>query len=359
MSQEPTAANQYLYEKIYLELKEEIRSGKYHKGDWFPPERVLKDRFNTTHLTVRNALAKLVLEGYIERYSGKGTLVIYSRDRPAASQRGPHFSSGHFVFECMDETNAAICEGLEEQFRRLAMPLRISLHHGDPLLEGGLYGQAVASGSLVIFEPAGSTQSILRAGGELRNTIIVRGLLEPARCPQAIVDDVKGARDAMRYLRDLGHRSVAFLSGVQSFSVEQMRRGYEEELAAAGLGPEPGLSGNAAPGVEAAAETCRQILSRHPECHAFLCTSDECAAGAIRGFNDAGFVPGRDCSVIGYGNSRLAAGMGITSLDPGARHLCEIVMSIVHDAMARGSFPAETYRSAPELKLRASCSRST
>jgi DNA-binding GntR family transcriptional regulator len=44
--------------------------------------------FATTHLTVRNALAKLVQEGYIERFSGKGTLVIYSRsglesNRPA------------------------------------------------------------------------------------------------------------------------------------------------------------------------------------------------------------------------------------------------------------------------------------
>ena len=82
MVQPPVEANRYLYEKIYAELKEEILSGKYRKGDWFPPERVLKSRFSTTHLTVRNALAKLVLEGYIERYSGKGTLVLYSQSRP-------------------------------------------------------------------------------------------------------------------------------------------------------------------------------------------------------------------------------------------------------------------------------------
>ncbi|MFZ4618183.1 MAG: GntR family transcriptional regulator, partial [Rectinemataceae bacterium] len=83
MPQPPEPPNQYLYEKIYGELKKEILSGTYARGDWFPPERALKDRFGTTHLTVRNALAKLVLEGYIERYSGKGTSVIYAPGQAA------------------------------------------------------------------------------------------------------------------------------------------------------------------------------------------------------------------------------------------------------------------------------------
>ena len=357
MSQESAAPNQFLYEKIYLELREEIRSGKYRKGDWFPPERVLKDRFGTTHLTVRNALAKLVLEGYIERYSGKGTLVIYSRERPVPSQRRAHFPSAHLVLCCMDEISSAIFEALEREFRKLAMPLRISLHQGDPVLEGALYGQAVESGALVILEPAGFAQSILHSAPELRNTIVVRGMQEPPRCPQAVVDDVKGARDAIRYLGDLGHHSIALLCGEPSFATEQMRRGYGQERAAAGLPQEDRLLGSAAPGVDAAAEACQQILAKSPECRAILCTSDEGAAGAIRGMTNAGFIPGRDCSVIGYGNTRLAAGMGITSLDPGAKHLGEIVISIAQDVMTRGAFPTETYRSTPELKLRTSCSR--
>ena len=110
MSQEPTDINRYLYEQIYSELKEEILSGKYHKGDWFPPERVLKDRFNTTHLTVRNALAKLVLEGYIERYSGKGTLVIYSRDTTSAAKRSLRFPYAQVILSGLDEGNARILE---------------------------------------------------------------------------------------------------------------------------------------------------------------------------------------------------------------------------------------------------------
>ena len=52
--------------------------GDYQKGDFFPPERLLKERFGTTHVTVRNALSLLMEEGYIERCSGKGAVVVFS-----------------------------------------------------------------------------------------------------------------------------------------------------------------------------------------------------------------------------------------------------------------------------------------
>ena len=153
MSQEPVDVNRYLYEQIYSELKEEILSGKYRKGDWFPPERVLKDRFNTTHLTVRNALAKLVLEGYIERYSGKGTLVIYSRERAPTAKKSLKFPYAHLMLAGLDEANARILELLEAQFRKIPLPVHFSSHNGDVLLEQSLYREAEEKGALVILEP--------------------------------------------------------------------------------------------------------------------------------------------------------------------------------------------------------------
>ena len=78
MSEKSEKKGAYLYLTIYEALKESIVSGKYRKGDTFPPERLLKDQYGTTHVTVRNALSLLVEEGYIERYSGKGTVVVYS-----------------------------------------------------------------------------------------------------------------------------------------------------------------------------------------------------------------------------------------------------------------------------------------
>jgi DNA-binding LacI/PurR family transcriptional regulator/DNA-binding transcriptional regulator YhcF (GntR family) len=357
MSQEPVEVNRYLYEKIYSELKDEILSGTYRKGDWFPPERVLKDRFNTTHLTVRNALAKLVLEGYIERYSGKGTLVIYSRERTSPPRRTLRFPYAHLMFAGLDDANAHILETLEGELRKVPLAVRFSCHRGDVLLEQSLYREAVEAGALVIIEPAGSQDSLAHAGSPLRNTIVIRCADPYVQCPQVVTDDAEGARRAVRYLLDLGHRKIALLAPALSSESLGMRQGFEEELAAQGTPPGTGTIETCAPGIEGGALAARKIRDRDPQCSALLCASDETAAGAARSLRVSGLLPGRDCSVIGCGNSRLAQGLDMTTIDPCFDRLAERVMTTAMEAMSRGSFADDVFRISPELRIRDSCAR--
>ncbi len=354
---EPVDVNRYLYEKIYSELKNEILSGAYRKGDWFPPERVLKDRFSTTHLTVRNALAKLVLEGFIERYSGKGTLVIYSRERTAPPRMSLRFPYAHLMFAGLDEANAHILETLEEELRKVPLAVRFSCHRGDVLLEQSLYREAAEAGALVIIEPAGSQDSLAHSGAPLRNTIVIRSADSSVQCPQVVVDDAEGARKAVRYLLDLGHRRIALLAPAFSSASPGMRQGFEEELAARGAPPETGTIENCAPGIEGGALAAGRMHDRDPNCSAFLCTTDETAAGVARSLRESGLIPGRDCSVIGCGNTRLAQGMGMTTIDPCFDRLAERVLTTAMEAMSRGAFADEVYRISPELRIRDTSAR--
>jgi LacI family transcriptional regulator len=355
MSPPPVEVNRYLYEKIYAELKEEILSGKYKKGDWFPPERVLKNRFNTTHLTVRNALAKLVLDGYIERYSGKGTVVLYSRGRSSETRRQLRFTRAHLIVGTIDTANAILLESLEQGFRRLSIPVRFSCHHGDALLEASLHTTASEEDALIILEPAASEASLLHSADPLRNTIVVRGSDDRFAGPQVVTDDRRGASDAVRYLLSLGFREIALLSASLVVSGEKQMRGYEEGLALQGIPLDKSLIVNGTPGMEGGAASCRRILAGHENCRAFLCASDETAAGAIALLRERGLAAGRDCSVIGWGNTPLAEAIGLTTVDPGISRLGEQVMATVVEAMARGAFPEGIFTVAPELKLRSSC----
>jgi DNA-binding LacI/PurR family transcriptional regulator len=357
MSQEPAEINRYLYEQIYSELKKEILSGKYRKGDWFPPERVLKDRFNTTHLTVRNALAKLVLEGYIERYSGKGTLVIYSRDASAAPRKSLRFPYAHFIFDGLDEANALILGALEEQLRKVPLAVRFSSHRGDVLLEQSLYREAEEAGALVIIQPAGIPDSLAKAGVPLRNTILIRGAESAVQCPQVVVDDAEGARKAVRYLQDLGHERIALLAPAFTSTSLGMRQGFVEGLATQGMPAGTGAIESCAPGIEGGVLAARKYRVRDEQCRAFLCASDEIAAGAVRALREAGLVPGTDCSVIGYGNTRLAQGMGITTIDPCFDRLSERVVTTTMEAMSRGTFADDHFRISPELRIRDTSAR--
>ena len=97
------------------------------------------------------------------------------------------------------------------------------------------------------------------------------------------------------------------------------------------------------------------ILARDPGCRAFLCASDETAAGVMSGLRDAGLPTGVDTAVIGYGNTKLAGALRLTSIDPGFERLAERVVVSAVEGMNSGAFPEEVFLITPELAVRDSC----
>ena len=251
MQADREGAGSFLYERIYLELKAEILSGAYAEGDWFPPERALKDRFATTHLTVRNALAKLVQEGFIERHSGKGTIVIYSGDRKRATQSSLSPPRALLLVPEPDEAVSALMIRLEERLRRIQLPLSVSLHRGDPALEKSLYASAAEARILVILCPSESPGSLLDSGVELPNTILVRTGIGAAPCAQVQIDIAGGVREAVRHLIDLGHSEIALLSRYGPEG-DLAREAWASELGSNGMSVDRELQATCADGVEPA-----------------------------------------------------------------------------------------------------------
>ncbi|QIK70013.1 GntR family transcriptional regulator [Erysipelothrix sp. HDW6C] len=68
-----------MYVEIAIQLKNDILAGKYPMGSYIPTERELEETFNVSKITVRNAVEILANEGYVEKKSGKGTIVISNR----------------------------------------------------------------------------------------------------------------------------------------------------------------------------------------------------------------------------------------------------------------------------------------
>lgn len=343
--------NRYLYERIYNELRAEIVSGAYGKGDWFPPERVLKERFRTTHLTVRNALAKLVLDGFIERYSGKGTMVIYSPLRGARQVPRLRVRRVHLIVARVDCANAALLTALEEGLRRLAIPMSFSCHHDDALLEGSLCRQAAEQDALAILEPAASPGSVLASGAPLPRTILLDAADDSFDGPQVLPDHAEGGGQAARHLLSIGHRLLAVIDPDPSPRGMERRRGFEEALrGSADVRVEP-----ATPGVEGGAQACARLLDAAPGCRAFFCASDEAAAGACSLLRGRGLAPGRDCAVIGYGDTPLAEAEDISSVDLRAREVAAQVLLLVRSATTHAALPRGVTMVKPELRLRDSC----
>nr|WP_233167542.1 GntR family transcriptional regulator [Paenibacillus roseus] len=65
-----------MYLQVKKIVKDRILHGIYPLGTNIPPEPQLEKEFQVSKMTVRNAIRELSLEGYVEKKSGVGTIVL-------------------------------------------------------------------------------------------------------------------------------------------------------------------------------------------------------------------------------------------------------------------------------------------
>lgn len=64
-----------IYQIVEEDIKNKILSGEYKTKDMIPSENELKEKYNVSRMTIRQALNTLVSEGYLYKHKGKGTFV--------------------------------------------------------------------------------------------------------------------------------------------------------------------------------------------------------------------------------------------------------------------------------------------
>lgn len=72
-----------IYFQLVEKIQKEIEQGSLKPGDVLPSERELADTYDISRMTVRQAITKLVNDGYVHRKKGTGTFVNESKiDQP-------------------------------------------------------------------------------------------------------------------------------------------------------------------------------------------------------------------------------------------------------------------------------------
>ncbi|MCP3443262.1 MULTISPECIES: LacI family DNA-binding transcriptional regulator [unclassified Bradyrhizobium] len=121
--------------------------------------------------------------------------------------------------------------------------------------------------------------------------------------PQVTIDNVGTASEAVRHLVELGHTSIAYLSGPKSNILEQQRfEGYRQALREAGIAAEADLI---LPGdftFRTGVEAGRALLALGPAARptALFAANDEMAIGLIKTVHAAGLQVPDDLSVVGF-----------------------------------------------------------
>lgn len=133
------------------------------------------------------------------------------------------------------------------------------------------------------------------------------------------LDDVDTARRAVAHLAELGHRTVAHLTGepddVLAWSPAVRRaEGWRREVAHRGLDASPGLEVHGHFDVAGGRASMHRLLDARPDVTAVFAASDEMAMGAILAVRDRGLRVGEDVSVIGVDGHQMSEHLGLTTL---------------------------------------------
>jgi DNA-binding LacI/PurR family transcriptional regulator len=125
-------------------------------------------------------------------------------------------------------------------------------------------------------------------------------------------DSVAGARTAIRYLIENGHKNILHVASVLRPTVKSRYTSYRATLEEAGIAYDPALvlllDKNLH--VEAAYEKMKVFLAdAHPDFSAIFCVNDASAMGVMRAVQEAGLSVPQDVSIIGFDDIGFVAFM--------------------------------------------------
>jgi len=126
--------------------------------------------------------------------------------------------------------------------------------------------------------------------------------MDSANCSVVYSDNTEGARMAVNYLYELGHRAIAHIAGDSSIDAGAARvKGYELAMHALDLPIQPGYLVNAGFfSVEEGKQAMEKLLQLDSPPTAVFVAGDQMAIGAIEAVHEHGLRVPEDISIIGY-----------------------------------------------------------
>lgn len=159
------------------------------------------------------------------------------------------------------------------------------------------------------------------------------------------LDDVSTARRAVAHLADLGHRTIAHLSGEPNDTLEwspaaRRAEGWRAEMADRGL-PTADLEVHGHFDVAGGRASLHLLLDRRPDVTAVFAASDEMAMGAILALRDRGLRVPQDVSVIGVDGHDMAEHLGLTTLVQNAQEQGMTAAAVLLDMLTGAPVPQD------------------
>lgn len=293
-----------LYMQVYESLLDKIRNGTHASGALLPSERELSAAFKVDRLTVRRSLEMLVNEGLIEKKPGLGTWV-----RSLPPRLSSTFSSGNIVFVLPRSANlidritepciSDLFYRIQNELTREGFQLIYTTVDKDDELPVHLSGPGVAGILFVSQIPKYLLEEVRKLG---HPTVVVNHTDE--YFPSILPDRENGSHQAVSHLIALGHRRIAFISGIPSYQSSQASfRGYKHALVDADMDWKKQTVREGDWTFDGGYRAMKSILEDDQKLPtAVFAANDMTALGAMEAVREAELNVPRDISIAGFDN---------------------------------------------------------
>ena len=209
---------------------------------------------------------------------------------------------------------------------------------------------------------AGATMpmSTIEAASESTKMVLVGRSSRSQVVDSVNTDDVTGARLAVEYLVELGHRRIAHIDGGTGAGSEERRRGYSQAMTDQGLSAEIVTACGdftESGGYHAASE----LLNQSSRPTAIFAANDLSAAGALDRVENAGLTVPGDVSIVGYDNTALAAmqHLSLTTVNQPRDEIGRLAVRFILERLRDERTDSVHHMIAPTLVKRKTSSRLT
>ncbi|NCC51785.1 MAG: GntR family transcriptional regulator [Spartobacteria bacterium] len=298
----------YLYHQLADLIRRDIEAGVLGPREKLPSMDMLAREYDLNKATVRQAVAQLTEEGLVESVPARGTFVRDVADMEPRrgtlvvgwlSSIEDQGASGAYHVEMMN----AARDKAQECGGHLVVMSTVGVEPGTfirSVEQAGLDGA-------ILLGPADQPPLSHFLDGALPVVLIdSKPVGQPVNC--ILSDNEGGGFLAVRHLLELGHRSLAFVSGPKQWRVSRERlAGAQAAVEQAGLAVRVDvLEGDFSP--KSGAEAMRSLLDRKKPPTGLFFFNDDMAMSALQVVHERGAlaVP-RDVSLVGFDNVQWSA----------------------------------------------------
>jgi GntR family transcriptional regulator, arabinose operon transcriptional repressor len=242
-----------LYERLYNDVLQDIRTGTLRSGDRVPSEKELARAHGVSRITSMRALQNLERAGLVDRIRGKGTYVARDVARvleaPSADGARPRRTrrlTMRLAFLLPDASPAyglELLNAIEDRAAENEFNIVLKRTHGLQEEEERAIERLVNSDAvdgLIVFPVNGEfyNASLLRLALARSPLVLVDRYLRGIAATSVYTDNLGAARDLTGYVLDRGHRHVAFISSPpkNTSSIEDRLSGFGTAFSQRGLG---------------------------------------------------------------------------------------------------------------------------